>query len=94
MWLVDDSYRFTIYDFRAMHRRSYYPQNQQIVSTVTATSSSGMVASRPVTPGEPISGRGDSIGLDSHVVPDEFKGHASEVHHHMEVHDISEKDQV
>jgi hypothetical protein len=39
-----------MYDFRRMHRRSYYPHNQQIVSTVTATSSSGMVASRPVTP--------------------------------------------
>jgi len=33
-----------------MHRRSYYPHNQQIVSTVTATSSSGVVTSRPVTP--------------------------------------------
>lgn len=32
-----------------MARRSYYPQNQQIMSTVTATSSSGAV-SRPVTP--------------------------------------------
>jgi serine/threonine kinase 32 len=34
-----------------MMRRSYYPQNQQIISTITATSSSGgFVASRPVTP--------------------------------------------
>ena len=78
-----------------MRRRSYYPQNQQIVSTVTATSSSGMVASRPVTPGEPMSGRGDSIGLDSHVLPDEYnKGHSSEANHHLEVHDISEKDNM
>lgn len=43
-------YRFTNYDFRKMHRRSYYPQNQQIVSQVTATSSIGMVPSRSVTP--------------------------------------------
>lgn len=34
-----------------MLRRSYYPQNQQIVSTITATSSTGgLVSSRPVTP--------------------------------------------
>ena len=81
------SHRFTIYDFRAMRRRSYYPQNQQIVSTVTATSSSGMVASRPVTPGEPMNGRGDSIGLDNHMVPDEYKGRNSDAHHHLEVHE-------
>lgn len=35
-----------------MNRRSYYPHNQQIISTVTATDSTGaLVASRPVTPG-------------------------------------------
>ena len=94
MYLADPSFRFTIYDFRAMRRRSYYPQNQQIVSTVTATSSSGLVASRPVTPGEAISGRGDSIGLDSHMVPDEYKGRNSEARHPPEVHDISEKDNL
>lgn len=34
-----------------MHRRSYYPHNQHIVSTITATESTGaLVASRPVTP--------------------------------------------
>jgi serine/threonine kinase 32 len=78
-----------------MRRRSYYPQNQQIISTVTATSSSGVIASRPVTPGDPISGRGDVIGLDSHSVQglaDEYKGHSSEAHHHLHVHDMSEKD--
>jgi serine/threonine kinase 32 len=94
VWLVDTLHRFTIYDFRAMHRRSYYPQNQQIISTVTATSSSGMIASRPVTPGEPMSGRGDSIGLDSNVLPDEFRGPSSEGHHRLEVHDISEKNHM
>lgn len=41
--------RFTPYDFKKMHRRSYYPQTQ-IVSTVTATSSTGPSSSRPVTP--------------------------------------------
>ncbi|KAI0065641.1 kinase-like protein [Artomyces pyxidatus] len=67
--------QFTIYDFRNMHRRSYYPQNQQIVSTMTATSSTGMVASRPVTPGGP-EHRADSMlsageykGMDDHAVP-------------------------
>ncbi|KIJ55102.1 hypothetical protein M422DRAFT_57733 [Sphaerobolus stellatus SS14] len=42
--------QFTTYDFRKMMRRSYYPTNQQLVSTVTATSSSGLSPSRPVTP--------------------------------------------
>jgi serine/threonine kinase 32 len=42
--------QFTSYDFKKMQRRSYYPQNQQIMTTVTATSSMGMVPSRPVTP--------------------------------------------
>ena len=32
-----------------MQRRSYYPQTQ-IISTVTATSSTGPASSRPVTP--------------------------------------------
>lgn len=43
-----DKTRFTIYDFKKMQRRSYYPQNQ--VTTMTATSSSGVIPSRPVTP--------------------------------------------
>jgi serine/threonine kinase 32 len=77
-----------------MRRRSYYPHNQQIISTVTATSSSGVVASRPVTP-EVVNGRSDSIGLDSHSVhglPDETKGH--EGHHHVKIHEMNEKDCV
>ncbi|KAI0675467.1 kinase-like protein [Trametes maxima] len=41
--------QFTSYDFKKMQRRSYYPQTQ-IVSTVTATSSTGPTSSRPVTP--------------------------------------------
>jgi serine/threonine kinase 32 len=45
--------QFTTYDFRKMHRRSYYPHNQQIVSTMTATSSIGVSASRPSTPALP-----------------------------------------
>ncbi|TBU30711.1 kinase-like protein [Dichomitus squalens] len=40
--------QFTPYDFKKMQRRSYYPQTQ-IISTVTATSSTGPT-SRPVTP--------------------------------------------
>jgi len=42
-------HRFTIYDFRQMKRRSYYP-NTQIVSTMTVTSSTGAGLSRPTTP--------------------------------------------
>ena len=70
--------RFTSYDFKKMQRRSYYPQNQQIVSTVTATSSSGAV-SRPVTPttdvGQVDSANGSNFDhkpsreMDSQTVP-------------------------
>ena len=42
-------YRFTSYDFRKMQRRSYYPHNQHLISTATATSS-GFQSSRPGTP--------------------------------------------
>ncbi|TDL23578.1 kinase-like protein [Rickenella mellea] len=42
--------QFTTYDFRKMNRRSYYPHNQQIISQVTATTSTGYAPSRPVTP--------------------------------------------
>jgi hypothetical protein len=78
-----------------MHRRSYYPQNQQIITTITA-SSSGVVASRPVTPGDIVNGRSDSVALDSHsmhVLPDDLKSHNSEGHHHVPINDISEKGQ-
>lgn len=42
-------HRFTMYDFRQMKRRSYYPQTQ-LVSTMTVTSSTGVGLSRPTTP--------------------------------------------
>ncbi|GBE86516.1 Serine/threonine-protein kinase gad8 [Sparassis crispa] len=38
--------QFNSYDFKKMQRRSYYPQNSQLVSTVTSSTS----RSRPVTP--------------------------------------------
>jgi len=47
------SRRFTVYDFRQMQRRSYYPHTQ-IVSTMTATSSTGAGLSRPTTPLTPL----------------------------------------
>ena len=46
--------RFTTYDFRKMNRRSYYPANQQIATQMTATSSTGIVNSRPETPIMPL----------------------------------------
>ncbi|KAF8507304.1 AGC/YANK protein kinase [Hysterangium stoloniferum] len=43
--------QFTSYDFRKMQRRSYYPHNQQVVSTVTATTGTSVIdPSRPTTP--------------------------------------------
>jgi serine/threonine kinase 32 len=59
--LIACTQRFTPYDFKRMHRRSYYPQNQQIVSTVTATF---RVSSRPVTP-TTIPGDADGAVVDS-----------------------------
>jgi serine/threonine kinase 32 len=48
--------QFTSYDFKKMMRRSYYPQNQQqIMTTMTATSSMGLVPSRPETPADSVS---------------------------------------
>ncbi|KAF9005905.1 kinase-like domain-containing protein [Cyathus striatus] len=41
--------QFTSYDFKKMQRRSYYPHNQHLISTATATSS-GLASSRPGTP--------------------------------------------
>lgn len=43
--------RFTSYDFKKMQRRSYYPHNQQLISTATGTSS-GIASSRPATPAD------------------------------------------
>ena len=47
--------QFTPYDFKNMQRRSYYPHNQQIMTTMTATSSMGLTPSRPETPADGIS---------------------------------------
>jgi serine/threonine kinase 32 len=43
--------QFTSYDFKKMQRRSYYPHNQQLISTATGTSS-GIASSRPATPAD------------------------------------------
>ncbi len=45
----DVACRFTTYDFRKMSRRSYCPP-EQVISQVTATTSTGFTPSRPVTP--------------------------------------------
>ncbi|KAI0309630.1 kinase-like protein [Amylostereum chailletii] len=86
--------QFTIYDFRTMHRRSYYPHNQQIVSTMTATSSTGVVSSRPVTPGtvdaeSPIVGRttGEYKVEDIHPTL-AIEGESEEM---TDMHEMSEK---
>ena len=62
-----------------MQRRSYYPQNQQIVSTVTATSSSGVVSSRPVTP--------TTMAGDGDVRPDSVN---ESVYGHKPLHETDE----
>ncbi|KAG8965661.1 hypothetical protein FRC03_000296 [Tulasnella sp. 419] len=60
--------QFTSYDFRKMKRRSYYPHNQQIISTVTASSSVGVASSRPGTPAM-------NGGLDSTTVSRNEEGY-------------------
>lgn len=52
--------QFTSYDFKKMQRRSYYPHNQQLISTATGTSS-GMASSRPTTPATEL--RADHAGI-------------------------------
>ncbi|KAF9489313.1 kinase-like protein [Pleurotus eryngii] len=72
--------QFTSYDFKKMQRRSYYPTNQHIVSTVTATSSSGPgLASRPVTPGN-LDQRTDGVSINN--------GHSLDMHLHpsLDIH--------
>jgi serine/threonine kinase 32 len=69
--------RFTNYDFKKMQRRSYYPQNQ-IVSTMTATSSTGINSSRPVTPGNDqypehqVQIGTNGAAVDADAVPNEY----------------------
>ncbi|CAG8733447.1 3952_t:CDS:2, partial [Acaulospora colombiana] len=47
--------QFTPYDFKKMQRRSYYPHNQQqIMTSMTGTSSTGLVPSRPETPADSV----------------------------------------
>jgi len=55
--------QFHTYDFRKMQRRSYYPHNQQLISTATATSS-GFASSRPATPANEL--RPDTVAIRTH----------------------------
>lgn len=82
--------RFTTYDFKKMHRRSYYPHNQQLASTVTATSSTGLVSSRPVTPSVIDAGSDgvNGIGMRSLHTPDNYDMNM----HHGEMNNMSEKE--
>jgi serine/threonine kinase 32 len=58
--------QFTPYDFKNMQRRSYYPQNQQqIMTTMTGTSSMGLAPSRPETPADSIS----NVNLSGAITP-------------------------
>jgi serine/threonine kinase 32 len=55
--------RFTAYDFKKMQRRSYYPTNQQLISTATATSS-GLASSRPGTPANELRVENDGFRVE------------------------------
>ncbi|KAL0574608.1 hypothetical protein V5O48_007358 [Marasmius crinis-equi] len=57
--------QFTAYDFKKMQRRSYYPHNQQLISTATATSSA-LASSRPETPADGLRTDGVSINGNGH----------------------------
>ncbi|KAF8737749.1 hypothetical protein AX14_012321 [Amanita brunnescens Koide BX004] len=67
--------QFTCYDFKKMQRRSYYPHNQHLVSTVTATSS-GIASSRPGTPANDLRGPDGGIAVSGNSV--DFNGVESE----------------
>jgi len=60
--------QFTPYDFKKMNRRSYYPHNQQLVSTITQASTTGF-ASRPSTPGDTESSFNPHIRSGDDFVP-------------------------
>lgn len=78
--------QFTSYDFKRMHRRSYYPNNTQLISQATAaTSSSGLASSRPTTPADGL--RGDpmiAVNGDRDMVKD-LDGHGEYV---ADAHDL------
>jgi len=78
--------QFTCYDFKKMQRRSYYPQNQHLVSTVTATSS-GIASSRPGTPANELRGVDGAIAVTRNSV--DFNGAESE--NYQSEQPISEK---
>lgn len=85
---ISTIFRFTSYDFKKMQRRSYYPLNQQIVSTITATTSTGgLVASRPVTPVA-----SDQHATDVDITPAAHDSFEGDNHHFpMEKAKFSEK---
>jgi serine/threonine kinase 32 len=57
--------QFTSYDFKKMQRRSYYPHNQHLISTATATSS-GLASSRPGTPANDLRVENNSLRIEGH----------------------------
>jgi serine/threonine kinase 32 len=61
-----------------MQRRSYYPHNQHLVSTVTATSS-GIASSRPGTPANELRGVDGGIAVTRNSV--DLNGAESENYH-------------
>ena len=59
-----------------MHRRSYYPQNQQLISQATGTSS-GLASSRPVTPAGDMK-ESVSVHNDFRLDPSNIRAHGVE----------------
>jgi len=48
-----------------MQRRSYFPHNQQLISTATATSS-GLASSRPTTPANDLRVENGGLRVETH----------------------------
>ncbi|EAU90286.2 AGC/YANK protein kinase [Coprinopsis cinerea okayama7 len=67
--------QFTSYDFKKMQRRSYYPHNQHLISTATATSS-GLASSRPATPANDL--RVDAVTINNGNAQ-EYQGHEDSI---------------
>lgn len=77
--------QFTPYDFKKMQRRSYYPHNQQLISTATGTSS-GVASSRPATPANEL--RVDHVGIQRSSSMDQDEDFV----HNGHMPEMSEKD--
>jgi len=86
--------QFTSYDFKKMQRRSYYPHNQHLISTATATSS-GLASSRPGTPANDLRVENSGLRIEGNDVRMEsgiYSGNNLEINGGDETMSMKERD--